>query len=274
MRNRLPQTRSFHRGMVAFAVVSCAVLIADTGGGIMGPVRTAFLLLLTPIIYVEQGVRSVDALADEILLEPGARVAERRALNREIASLRTQKREIDIRKTENRRLRELLGGVERLDTDVVVANVIALTAGPVGSLLTIDVGESQSVRVGDPVIDGGGLCGQVVTTGLSTSQVLIVTDPAHSVPVVIERTGVQGIAAGTGSNGLIEFEDDSILTDVQIGDVMMTSGLGGRFPYGYPVAEVISFTLDDPLRGRRIFAEPFADPVARRQIAVLRSGGE
>jgi len=257
--------------MVAFASVSLAVLVADVGAGIMGPARTALSLLLTPIIYVEQTLSTADALVDEILLEPGARVAERRALNREIASLQTQLLEVEILKTENQRLRDLLGGVARSEVDVVVADVIAFTTGPVGSLLTIDVGDRQSVRIGDPVIDGGGLCGQVVTTGLSTSQVLILTDPAHSVPVVIERTGVPGIATGTGNDGLIEFEGGSILADVQIGDVMLTSGLGGRFPYGYPVAEVVSFALDDPLRARRIFAEPFANPEVSRQLAILRS---
>ena len=198
-------------------------------------------------------------------------MAERRALNREIASLRTQVLTLEILEVENQRLRDLLGGVARLNLDVVVADVIAFTSGPAGSLLTVDVGDVHSVRVGDPVIDGGGLCGQVVTTGINTSQVLIVTDPAHSVPVVIERTGVQGIASGTGTNGLIEFEGSSILTDVQVGDVMITSGLGGRFPYGYPVAEVVSFTLDDPTRGRRIYALPFADPAVSRQLAVLRT---
>ncbi len=257
--------------MIAFASVSLAVLVADGGVGIMGPVRAALSVLLTPIIYVEQTLSTADAWVDEILLEPGARVAERRALNREIASLKTRLLEVEILKTENQRLRDLLGGVARLEVDVVVADVIAFTTGPVGSLLTIDVGDRHSVGIGDPVIDAGGLCGQVVRTGLNTSQVLIVTDPAHSVPVVIERTGVPGIATGTGNDGLIEFEGSSISTDVQIGDVMMTSGLGGRFPYGYPVAEVVSLELDDPLRGRRIFAEPFANPEVSLQLAVLRS---
>ena len=260
--------------MIALALVSVAVLFADAVAGLMGSVRMVLSAALTPIVFVEQSISSADVLVDEMLLEPGARVAERRALNREIAALRTQMLELDILKTENQRLRDLLGGVARLDMDVVVGDVIAFTTGSVGSLLTIDVGEMESVRVGDPVIDGAGLCGQVVTTGLNTAQVLILTDPAHSVPVVIERTSVQGIAAGTGNQGLIEFEGGSILTDVQIGDVMITSGLGGRFPYGYPVAEVVSFALDDPLRGRRIFAEPFADPAVSRQLAVLRSSAD
>ena len=257
--------------MLALALVSFAVMLADSAAGIMGPVRMVLSAALTPIVYFERAVMSADSLIDELLLEPGARVAERRALHRELAALQTQMLELEILKSENQRLRDLLGGVDRSDADVVVADIIAFTSGPVGSLLTIDVGNNHSIRVGDPVIDGSGLCGQVVATGLNTSHVLIVTDPAHSVPVVIERAGVQGIASGTGTNGLIEFEGGSIMNDVQVGDVMVTSGLGGRFPYGYPVAEVVSLTLDDPLRGRRIYAAPFADPALSRQLAVLRS---
>ena len=257
--------------MLALALVSIACLVADTVAGVMGPARVVLSALLTPIVYLEQGLSSADGLVDELLLEPGARVAERRALNREMASLRAQVLEMDILKIENQRLRELLGGVARSETDVVVTDVIAFTSGPQGSLLTIDVGEMDLVRVGDPVIDGGGLCGQVVAIGLNTSQVLVVTDPTHSVPVVIERTGVQGIASGTGNNGLIEFEGGLLLADVQVGDVLMTSGLGGRFPYGYPVAEVVSISLDDPLLARRIYGAPFSDPAVSRQLAVLRS---
>ena len=257
--------------MVAFASVSLLLLVVDASAGIMWPVCTALSMALTPIIYAEQAVSTADSLVDELLLEPGARIAERRALNREMAALRTRMLEIDILKSENERLRDLLGGIARTDMDVVVADVIAFTTGLGGSLLTIDVGELQSVQQGDPVIDGGGLCGQVVTTGLNTSQVLIVTDPAHSVPVMIERTGAQGIATGSGNDGLIEFEGGFMLSNVQVGDVMITSGLGGRFPYGYPVAEVVSVEVEDPLLGRRIFAEPFADPAVSRQLAVLRS---
>lgn len=222
--------------------------------------RAVLSTIISPVVYVAQAVTSLDGLIDEMLIAPGARVAERRALGREILSLRTSLIELEVVNAENRRLRSLLGGVARPDLEMLVTDVIAFTSGPAGSLITIDVGRHQSVRVGDPVVDGQGICGQVVSTGLSTSQVLQVTDPLHSLPVVIERTGVQGIVSGTGVDGLVELDGVLVIADVQVGDVMVTSGLGGRFPYGYPVAEVVSFIADDPYQGMRVYAEPLSNP--------------
>ena len=257
--------------MLGLGVLSVLLLVIDTTSGLLGTTRMVFSTLVSPLEYIAETVHSIDDFVEEMMLAPGARVAERRALNREIVSLRTHLLELEVVTAENERLRGLLGGVARLDLNVVVTDVIAFTSGPGGSLVTIDVGELHSVKLGDPVIDGAGLCGQVVSTGLTTSQVLLVTDPSHSVPVVIERTGVQGIVSGTGSDGFVELEGISRIADVQVGDVMVTSGLGGRFPYGYPVAEVVSFVVDDPIRGMRVYAEPLADPAISRHLIVLRS---
>ncbi len=257
--------------MLGLGVLSVLLLVIDTTSGLLGTTRMVFSTLVSPLEYIAEAVHSIDELVEEMLLAPGARVAERRAFNREIVSLRTRLLELEVVTAENERLRGLLGGVARLDLNVVVTDVIAFTSGAGGSLVTIDVGELHSVKLGDPVIDGAGLCGQVVGTGLTTAQVLLVTDPSHSVPVVIERTGVQGIVSGTGSGGFVELEGVSSIADVQVGDVMVTSGLGGRFPYGYPVAEVVSFVVDDPIRGMRVYAEPLADPAISRHLIVLRS---
>lgn len=260
--------------MLGLGVLSILLMIIDTTSGLLGTTRVVFSTLVSPLEYVAEAVHSIDDFVQEMLLAPGARVAERRALNREIVSLRARLHELEVITAENERLRGLLGGVARLDQNVVVTDVIAFTPGAGGNLVTIDVGELHSVRRGDPVIDGAGLCGQVVGTGLTTAQVLPITDPSHSVPVVIERTGVQGIVTGTGSGGFIELEGISRVADVQVGDLMVTSGLGGRFPYGYPVAEVVSYVVDDPIRGMRVYAEPLADPATSRHLIVLRSPEE
>lgn len=256
--------------MLTLAVLSFILLVVDMTSGLLGTTRMAFSTLISPLEYVAGVITSVDDFVEEMLLAPGARLADRRASNREIVSLRTRLLELEVVTAENERLRGLLGGVARLDLNILVTDVIAFRSGAGGSLVTIDVGELHSVNIGDPVIDGAGLSGQVVSTGLTTSQVLLVTDPSHSVPVVIERTGVQGIVSGTGSDGFVELEGISRIADVRVGDVMVTSGLGGRFPYGYPVAEVVSFVVDDPIRGMRVYGEPLADPAISRHLIVLR----
>ncbi len=252
-------------------LLSAFLLMVDLTSGVMGTPRLVVSTLVSPLVYIAEAVTSLDDLVDELLLAPGARVTERRDLNRELVALRTRLLELEVVNAENERLRGLLGGVARLDLNMVVADVIAFTSGPGGSMVTIDVGEVHSVNLGDPVIDGAGLCGQVVGAGLTSAQVLLLTDPSHSVPVVIERTGVQGIVTGTGGDGFVELEGISRIADVQVGDIMVTSGLGGRFPYGYPVAQVVSFVVDDPVSGMRVYAEPLANPAISRHLIVLRS---
>ncbi len=257
--------------MLALSLASLILLFVDATSGVLASTRVVLSTLLSPLEYASGVVRSLDDYIDALLLSPGAQLAERRALNREIVSLRARISELEIVRIENDRLRSLLGGMQRHERNVVVADVVALSAGPGGSLVTINVGEVHSVSVGDPVVDSNGLCGQIVSTGLTTAQVLVVTDPSHSVPVVIERTGAQGIVSGRGTDGFVELEGVAEIADVQVGDVMVTSGLGGRFPYGYPVAEVVSFVLDEARLGMKVYAEPLADPVISRHLIVLRS---
>lgn len=271
MHGRAANLRKARRGTLLLFVVSLLTIVVDANSGLLVTPRAVLSTFVSPIVYVAEAVGSLDNLVDEMLVAPGARVAERRALGREIVALRTELLDMRILREENTRLRKSLGGTARVELDKVVADVIAFTSGPGGSLITIDVGSLQEIEVGDPVVDGQGISGQVVDTGLSTSQVLQVTDPSHSLPVVIERTGVQGIVSGTGVDGFVELEGVSVSSDVQVGDVMVTSGLGGRFPYGYPVAEVVSYVADDPFRGMRVYAEPLSNPAISRQLVVLRS---
>lgn len=272
MQGRAANLRKARRGTLLLFASSLLIIVVDATSTALVVPRAVLSTLVSPVVYVAEAVGALDSLIDEMLIAPGARVAERRALGREIVSLRTELLDMKTLRDENRRLRESLGGTARVDLDKVVADVIAFTSGPAGSLITIDVGRLQEIQVGDPVVDGQGISGQVVETGLSTSQVLQVIDPSHSVPVVIERTGVQGIVSGTGIDGFVELEGISVSSDVQVGDIMVTSGLGGRFPYGYPVAEVVSFVADDPFRGMRVYAEPLSNPAISRQLVVLRSG--
>jgi rod shape-determining protein MreC len=102
----------------------------------------------------------------------------------------------------------------------------------------LGVGANNGIHVGQPVIDAHGVMGQVVHVLPSTSVVMLVTDPAHAIPVTIERTGLRTIAYGTRDGGSLSLPNIPVAADVRVGDRLVTSGLGGRFPPGFPVGTV------------------------------------
>jgi len=139
---------------------------------------------------------------------------------------------------QNQRLKELLDTQRSLELNVQLARVIGVDLGPGEDRIMLGVGANNGVHVGQPVIDARGVMGQVVHVLPSTSVVMLVTDPAHAIPVTVERTGLRTVAYGTrDGNGLL-LPDIPMAADVRAGDHLLTSGLGGRFPPGFPVGTI------------------------------------
>ena len=144
---------------------------------------------------------------------------------------------------ENARLRGLLGAVEQNGLDVQLAPVLDIALDPNRQRLILDIGADQGVQVGQPAIDAGGLLGQVIEVRPSTATVLLLTDPDHAVPVAVARNGIRLVAYGRGDR--IELANVPTSSDVKIGDVIVTSGLGGRFPPGFPVGTLVKLRRDE-----------------------------
>ncbi len=141
---------------------------------------------------------------------------------------------------ENRRLRELLGSPVKFAEKVLVAELITVGMDPFLSRLVINKGSADGVVVGQSLIDSQGVMGQILGTGLFSSTALLITDPGHALPVQVQRNGLQAVAVGGGSLDLLFLSHVPKSADIRKGDRLVTSGLGGRFPSGYPVGEVVS----------------------------------
>ena len=193
--------------------------------------------------------------------------ASRAALNRQVAALERENRELHAAALrygavarENDRLRALFNSQAPLRYKTLIAELIGLSVEPKEVIL--DKGSRHGVGVGQPVIDAAGLFGQVVETTAVTSRVLLVTDPSHAVPVYVLRNGVRAIAVGDGEASLtLKYAAPTM--DIRVGDVLACSGLGGRFPRGYPVGVVASATQDS--------AEPFLRTTVQPSAALDRS---
>ena len=153
------------------------------------------------------------------------------------------------------RLRDLLEARAQVRDEVRVAEIMSVDANPYRHNIIIDIGEREGAYDGQALVDASGVIGQVIETGLTTSQAMLISDPSHSLPVEVNRTGARTIVNGTGEIDRLDLPFVTNNTDIRPGDLLVTSGLGGAFPAGYPVAVVETVT--------RVPQEPFADVTAR-----------
>jgi rod shape-determining protein MreC len=190
-------------------------------------------------------------------------------LQRENLVLQGRSHQMASLQAENVRLRALLNSTALLRDDVVVAELIGVSPDPARHQLVLNKGGSDGVFVGQPLIDADGLVGQIVAVSGGTARALLITDATHSIPVQVNRNGVRAIAEGTGSLGALEIHHVSATTDIQKGDLLVTSGLGGRFPVGYPVAVVSEIDRDPGEAFARILAVPSAALDRSRHVLLV-----
>ena len=161
---------------------------------------------------------------------------------------------------ENARLRAMLEATSRMADRIRVAELISVNANPFRHSIVIDKGTRDGVYDGQAMIDADGVVGQVIETGLLSSQSVLISDPDHALPVEVNRNGLRTIAVGTGEYDRLDLPFLPNNADIEEGDLLVTSGLGGAFPAGYPVAIVTEVV--------RAPAEPFASVSARPASAL------
>ncbi|WP_354448529.1 rod shape-determining protein MreC [Marinobacter sp. MBR-99] len=240
-------------------LVSAALIAADARFDKLTPVRSTLATGLAPVYWLGNApyrfsdwfsglfVSREDLQSENEELKARMLILERRALK--YAALAS----------ENNELRRLLNSSEVLDDRVVVGEVVGVSPDPFSHEIIINKGQSDGVTTGQAVLDAEGLMGQIVQTSQFTSRVLLVSDSSHAVPVEVVRNGLRSVLLGNGEVNQLDLVHVPDTADIREGDTLVSSGLGGRFPRGYPVAEV-SQIIKEP-------GEPFvtirARPMAR-----------
>ncbi len=192
----------------------------------------------------------------------GESTATRNSLELEVARLRAERlltkarlQKFNSLEAENARLRAMLDARAQVRDRARVAEIMSVDANPYNHSLVIDVGTRDGVFDGQALVDADGVVGQVIKAGLMTSQAMLISDTDHALPVEINRNGLRTIVVGTGTIDSLELPFVVNNADIKVGDLLVTSGLGGAFPAGYPVAVVDSIT--------RIPQNPYADVTAK-----------
>jgi len=250
-------------------VVVLALVVADLRYAGLGYARGALDTLLTPIYWIADLPTQIGQWQEVLFQSRDDLLQETERLRRENQVMQGRSLQMASLQADNTRLRGLLNSTALLRDDVLVAELIGVSPDPVRHQVVLDKGESDAVYVGQPLIDSDGLVGQVVEVGELTSRVLLITDSTHSLPVQVNRNGVRAIAEGVGSLHQLEIRHVAATTDIEIGDLLESSGLGGRFPTGYPVATVVAVERDPGQPFARILAKPTAALDRSRHVLLV-----
>ena len=253
-----------------FAIcISITLITLDGRSSAMIQIRNMLETAVSGLYYFANTPRSVlDGISDNFI-DTNKLQIENKVLKEQLREKNADLLLLDQLKVENQRLRLLLGSPLRQDEYKKITEVLTSEMDAYRQQVVINQGQKTGAYVGQAVIDERGVVGQVISVGENMSRVLLITDITHAVPVQVLRNDVRGIANGTGHNDELVIDNLPRSTDIVKGDVLVTSGLGGRFPEGYPVAIVESVTNDTKSQFARIIAKPLASLDRLRYLLLL-----
>lgn len=265
-RNRAP-----HASFLTFfilVIISLIFMVFDHKTSQLQGVRSVLTYLVYPFQVAgalpgKLGNAAANTFADQAQLK---KLAEQ--LAKENLILRARLQQFDSMQVENERLRKLFGAAKRVGNEFLMAELLEVSLEPFNQRIIIDKGSVHGVYVGQSVIDANGVMGQVTQVYPLTSAVTLITDPSHAIPVEVQRNGLRTVLFGTGSATNLEVRHLNKLADIQEGDVLVTSGLGGRFPSGFPVAKVVS-KEDTGEAFLSIQARPSADLNRSKEVLLI-----
>lgn len=250
-------------------ILSVALIICDVNYRPFTVIRYYLDSAISPLYYVSNFPLSAFNELNDLSAKHQALLDENALLKEQLQMQQSDLVRLDSLKKENDELRTLLGSPLRNDEYKKVAQVLLVDTNPYSYQITLDKGTREGVFVGQPVVDEKGVVGQIFKTAYNTSRAILICDSQHAIPVQVLRNGITMVAVGNGCNNdlLLDFLPNNV--DIQVGDVLVTSGLGGRFPKGYPVATVSSVKVDMHDSTPVISATPTADLKRLRYLLLL-----
>lgn len=260
--------------LIVYLALAMVLMVLDHRNGWLWRARSVASWVVEPVYRLANlpgaGVRSLTvAFADrKLLTEQNQRLREdlllaNARLNR-MAGVAEQ----------NQHLKQLLDTRRSLELNVQLARVVGVDLGAWQQQLVINLGARDGVKPGQPVIDAHGVMGQVVEVLPTTAVVMLVTDPAHAIPVVVERSGLRTVAYGARDGNGMVLPNIPLAADVREGDHLLTSGLGGRFPPGFPVGTVTAVAPDTSGMFRVAQVQPAADIDRSEDVLLLHDQAE
>lgn len=250
--------------LIVVLICSASLIFFDHKMGSFETARGFLQSLVSPLQYMANAPKQMMTWASENLVIRQQLMKENQDFRENELFFHEQAMQLNIVRLENERLRSLLSSPVRDEIKKMFAEILSVDGDPYSHQVVINRGANDGVYEGQPVLDDKGIVGQILHVGSSSSRVILISDMSHAIPVRILRNGLRLIASGSGQIDRLVHNFVPHSADVKEGDLLVTSGLGGKYPEGYPVSRVVYVRADES----REFATVYSEPVA--QIDRLR----
>jgi rod shape-determining protein MreC len=233
------------------------------------PMREKLAQIVTPFYQITDVPSRINDWRKDTFVSHADLKIENEALQTELLIHQRKLQQLASLAAENVRLRQLLNASQMLQDTVLIAELIGVSPNPLSHKVIINRGAVDGAFKGQPVLDAFGLMGQVIEVGETSSTVLLISDSTHAIPVQVNRNGVRAIAEGTGDLNSLSLRHVSANTNIRAGNLPVSSGLGARFPVGYPVAEVQQVVRDPGKAFLTVIAKPMARLDRSRHLLLV-----
>jgi rod shape-determining protein MreC len=251
-------------------ILSVGLMVLDHRTDHVKNIRSGLAVLAYPLQYIVSVPSRMTGWASESLSSREALQEENEELRTQNQLLKSQLQKLTFIESENIHLRELLQSSKRVGERVLIGELLAVSLDPYKRQVVINKGTANDeLYEGQPILDAHGVMGKLVNVHPFTSTALLITDPNHVLPVQVARNGLRTIATGTGNNDRLEILHLPNNADIEIGDILVTSGLGCVFPAGYPAARVTEVNINPSLPFAQIYAEPVAKLERSREVLLV-----
>jgi rod shape-determining protein MreC len=258
--------------LVLLSALSVALMMLDHRGHHLEKIRAGLNTLAYPIQLIAAApAYVVGGLADFFTTRGTLRVDNEKLLV-ERQALLARLQQFEALEQENQRLRQMLVSAAQVADKAIAAELVEVSAEPFTRKVVIAKGAKDDVYVGQSVIDAHGIMGQVTQVAGNVSRVTLITDAGHAIPVLNNRSGLRALVFGTGNPDTVKVPYLTANADIQEGDLLVSSGMGGTFPPGYPVARVTRIVNDPNEAFLSITAKPAAQLNHGKQVLLIWRG--
>ena len=270
-RHRSPNSPALGLRFLLLAGLSILLLVTDHRNNHLDAVRKAIGATVYPLRVVVDAPVSLWRWIGETTASRNELKLENSRLKAQRLLTRARLQRYAALEAENTRLRAILEATTRVRDQVRIAEIMSVSSDPYRHVLVVNKGTNDGVFDGQAIIDADGIVGQIIEAGVLSSQGLLISDPGHALQVAVNRNGLRTIARGTGTFDRLDLPALPNNADIQEGDLLVTTGLGGVFPPGYPVAIVDSVVRVPQKSYAAVSASPTAALDQVREIMLIWS---
>ncbi|BCT66702.1 rod shape-determining protein MreC [Nitrosospira sp. NRS527] len=254
--------------LVFFVMLSLVLMAVDARFKYLLEIRQAFSTVVYPLQKLANVPGTIYDSVSELLFS-GHLADENIHLKQQHLVDRGQLQQLSALEAENAQLRKLLEATQRVESKAVMAEILHVPRDPFNRKVMLDKGSQSGVQPGQVVVDDIGVVGQITRDYPWASEVTLITDKDHSVPVQVVRNGLRSVISGTGKDAMLELRYLAVNTDIQEGDSLVTSGIDGVYPPGLPVAVVSKIERNPTYVFARVTCTPVAGVGHNRQLLIL-----